>query len=604
MWLTFAVIACSIVAYATEKWSIEGISLASIVALLIVFVFVPQTGDAQVTAASLLEGFANPALITVLALLVLGQSLFNTDALEAPTRWLTQLGGQSNLRTIFAILVVTVATSAFLNNTPVVVMLIPIVLAIAAKRDFSASRVLMPLSFAGILGGMITLIGSSTNLLVAGVANRYGVQLGFFDFAVPGLIIAVIGIVYLMFVLPWILGNNAANRGKHVQSSGRQFVSQIHIDENHPLRGMKSAHGLFPQLQDLTIRSIQRDGDTVLPPFEDLELRAGDVMVVAATRNALMAALASGAASLPRISPDAVNNERASDQLDGVVREFTVAEAVVAPGSRYAGRTVDASRIRVNYGTMILGVQRRSAMTRGLVRDIRLEPGDTLLVGGLNEDLERLRESRDLLLLERSALEVPLRKKAPFAITIFALVIFMSATGMAPIVAASMIGAYAVIATGCLSIRQAARSFDRQIFMMVGASLASATALEQTGGAAYLAGTVVDALAGFSTIIVLSALFAATALLTNVLSNNATAVLFTPIAIGIAQQLNAPIEPFVICIILAANCSFATPVGYQTNLLVMGPGKYQFRDFLRAGLPLVFIVWLTFSLIAPLLYSI
>ena len=275
----------------------------------------------------------------------------------------------------------------------------------------------------------------------------------------------------------------------------------------------------------------------------------------------------------------------------------------MAPGSRYAGRTIEASRIRATYGTMILGLQRRSVMTRGLVRAIRLEPGDTLLIGGLPEDIERLRASRELLLLEQSAGEVPLRAYAPRAILIFALVIATASLSILPIVVASLLGAYAVIASGCLSIRQAARSFDRQIYMMVGASLAAALALERTGGAAFLATAFVDIMEGQSASMILSALFIITAFLTNILSNNATAVLFTPIAIGIAQKLGVPLEPFIVCIIFAANCSFATPVGYQTNLLVLGPGRYRFRDYLRSGIPLIILLWMVFSIFAPFYYD-
>ncbi|MEL6752031.1 MAG: SLC13 family permease, partial [Pseudomonadota bacterium] len=223
---------------------------------------------------------------------------------------------------------------------------------------------------------------------------------------------------------------------------------------------------------------------------------------------------------------------------------------------------------------------------------------------GLPDDIERLRFSRELLLLERSASEVPLSRYAPRAIAIFAAVVAAASLGIVPIVVASLVGAYAMIASGCLSIRQAARSFDRQIFMMVGASLAAATALEGTGGAAYLANGVVTAMAGAPPAVVLSVLFAFIALLTNILSNNATAVLFTPIAIGIAQRLGLPLEPFVVCVILAANCSFATPVGYQTNLLVLGPGRYRFSDYLRTGIPLIVLLWLVFSLVAPMWYGV
>ncbi|MEM1317959.1 MAG: SLC13 family permease, partial [Pseudomonadota bacterium] len=210
---------------------------------------------------------------------------------------------------------------------------------------------------------------------------------------------------------------------------------------------------------------------------------------------------------------------------------------------------------------------------------------------------------RELLLLEQSAGEVPLRAYAPRAIAIFACVIIAASSGVMPIVAAALVGAYAVIASGCLSIRQAANSFDRQIFMMVGASLAAAIAMERTGGAAAIANGVVSLMEGQSPAMVISALFLVTALLTNVLSNNATAVLFTPIAIGIANRLNVPPEAFLICIIMAANCSFATPVGYQTNLLVLGPGRYKFSDYLKAGIPLIILLWIVFSIAAPIYYD-
>lgn len=602
MWLTFAVIACTIIAFASERWSIEGISLATIAVLLAIFTLIPQSGDSVLTAPDLLMGFANPALITVLALLVIGQALFNTDALERPARMLSQLGGSSAKRTIFVLLVAAGVTSAFLNNTPVVVMFIPIIVAIAAQRNFSASSALMPLSFVGILGGMTTLIGSSTNLLVAGVAERYGIAIGFFDFTIPGMVLAGVGLLYVLFVMPLILQNREGAESS-TATSGKQFLAQIEVTTGHALEGETSVHGMFPALSEITVRSVYRDQKPILPPFEDVTLELGDVVVVAATRRSLTKALSQGAASLPEMRVEEVDPERRTDSLMSIKEEFTLAEAVVAPGSRFAGRTVEASRIRRTYGTMVLGVQRRSGMARGLMRETRLEPGDTLLVGGLPDDLENLRASRELLLLERSMANVPLRAKAPRAIGIFALVIAAASTGLVPIVAASLIGAYAVIASGCLSIRQAAKSFDKQIFMMVGASLAAATAMERTGGAAFVADGVVGMLDGQSAAFVLSALFLVTALLTNVLSNNATAVLFTPIAIGIAQNLNAPVEPFIVCIIFAANCSFATPVGYQTNLLVLGPGRYSFIDYVKTGLPLLFLLWIIFTLFAPSWYG-
>ena len=604
MWATFAIILCTIVAFAIERWAIELVSLAAVVAFVLLFSAFPmQGGPTEVLPADLLAGFANPALATVLALLIIGQALFNTDALEKPTKWISQLGGSNGRRTIIILLVLAAITSAFLNNTPVVVMFIPIVTAIARQRDFAASKALMPLSFIGILGGMTTMIGSSTNLLVAGVASKAGLEIGFFDFTIPGVMLATIGGIYVIFIMPMILGRDGNNDQAASPQNGKQFVAQIEITEDHALRGEKSIAGMFPNLTDMTVRSVLREGRPMLPPFDDIELDLGDIVIVAATRTALTRALAMGEASLPVMPKHDRNLQRDSDEMTEVGKNFTLAEAIVAPGSRYGGRTIENSRIRATYGTMVIGLQRRASMGRTLMRETRLEPGDTLLIGGMPEDLERLRQSHDLILLEWSAAEVPIKAFAPRAIAIFAAVIASASLGLLPIVVASLAGAFAMIATGCIDIRQSARAFDRQIFMLVGASLAAATALESTGGAAFLANNAATALQGQAPAVVLSLLFLFTAILTNILSNNATAVLFTPVAIGLADAIGAPREAFVVCIIFAANCSFATPVGYQTNLLVMGPGQYRFSDFLKSGIPLVIILWLSFSFIGPWYYK-
>lgn len=604
MWATFAIILCTIVAFAIERWAIELVSLAAVVAFVLLFSAFPmQGGPMEVLPADLLAGFANPALATVLALLIIGQALFNTDALEKPTKWISRLGGSNGRRTIIILLVLAAITSAFLNNTPVVVMFIPIVTAIARQRDFAASKALMPLSFIGILGGMTTMIGSSTNLLVAGVASKAGLEIGFFDFTIPGVMLATIGSIYVIFVMPMILGRDGNNDQAASPQNGKQFVAQIEITEDHALRGETSLAGMFPNLTDMTVRSVLRAGKPILPPFDDIELDLGDIIIVAATRTALTRALAMGEASLPVMPEHDRNLQRDSDELTEVGKNFTLAEAIVAPGSRYGGRTIENSRIRATYGTMVIGLQRRASMGRSLMRETRLEPGDTLLIGGMPEDLERLRQSHDLILLEWSAAEVPIKAFAPRAIAIFAAVVASAALGLLPIVVASLAGAFAMIATGCINIRQSARAFDRQIFMLVGASLAAATALESTGGAAFLANNAASALQDQAPALVLSLLFLFTAILTNILSNNATAVLFTPVAIGLADAIGAPREAFVICIIFAANCSFATPVGYQTNLLVMGPGQYRFSDFLKSGIPLVIILWLSFSFIGPWYYK-
>ncbi len=604
MWATFAVIAAAIVAYVTEKVPLELTAISIVVAFLLLFTVVPYRGPdgaALIEPQHLLAGFASPALFTVLALLVIGQGLFQTGALDSFAQRVGVWGGTSFTLALTTVLLATGVLSAFMNNTPVVVLMLPVLAAIASRANLSPSRVMIPLSYISILGGTVTLIGSSTNLLVAGVSRDLGGPIiGFFDFAGIGLILAAVGAAYVILVLPRILPARATMI-QEVGAQGRQFITQIVIGPNHPLLGESAVAGMFPTLKRMTVIMVQRDHQALLPPFEDVTLADGDIVVVAATRSVLMAAL-KGNNSL--IDPG--HDEAAARSVDEAVSgasALVLAEAVIAPGSRFIGRTIEQAALHTLTGCVVLGIQRQSRMIRMRMSDIRLEAGDVLLVSGSTRQVDGLRQSRDVILLESSTTEVPLTERAGRAIAIFLAVVVMAASGLLPISVAAIAGAMAMVPAGCLNIRQAARAFDRRIYLLIGSSLAMAVPLEVTGGAAYIAMGAVGLLMDQSLAFLLSALFLLIAVMTNVLSNNATAVLFTPIALSLAHQVGADPFPFLVTVILAANCSFATPIGYQTNLLVMAPGHYRFADFLRGGVPLVILLWLTFSLVAPWYYT-
>ena len=602
MALTFVVIAATIVLYAMERFRIEAVALGSVIALIVIFTLLPlETETGRLGPADFLAGFANPALITVMALLTIGQALFQTDALDKPTQLLLRLFRGSKIGATTPLLLVVGAISAFLNNTPVVVMFLPVLVALANAQGTSPTKVLMPLSFITILGGMTTLIGSSTNLLVADVAGRTGdVELKFFTFTPLGASLAAIGVVYIVFIMPKLLKPRRTMADElQTSAGGKQFIAQIAISYDHPLVGTKSVAGMFPSLKDMTVRLVQRGEKPYLPPFENLTLEPGDTVIVAATRTALTKALSARHSIIASDSAD----QQASEEKPAGEGTATLAEAVVAPGSRLIGRTTAQASLRAETGCVVLGLQRRSRMPRMAMTDIRLEAGDVLLLAGTLGDIESLRGNHDVLLLDWSAAEVPQRQYAPRALIVFMLVILAAASGVVPIVTAALVGAFAMLAGGCLNVRQALRAIDSRIFLLIGASLAAATALEKTGGAEAVAEALVTAMDGQSPTVILSALFLLIAVLTNILSNNATAVLFTPIAAGIAARTGVDPEAFIICLIFAANCSFATPIGYQTNLIVMGPGHYRFSDFLRAGAPLVLIIWISFTLLAPWYYS-
>ncbi|MEC9343962.1 MAG: SLC13 family permease, partial [Pseudomonadota bacterium] len=418
MWATIAIISVTVACYAVERWPIESVSLASIGAFLLLFSILPEgTGPSP---GELVAGFAHPALVTVLALLIVGQALFNTDALDTPSTWLATLVGGGPMRTLTILLVVASVISAFLNNTPVVVMFIPVMSMLARQRNFSESKALMPLSFATILGGMTTLMGSSTNLLVAGSAASSGLEINFFDVTAMGSILAGVGLVYVILVLPRLLRRRSGMAEEIRPVTGKQFITQIEISAGHPLEGAQSRGGLFKELAQMTVRAVLRDDIPVLPPFEDVTLKPGDVVIVAATRVALTKALSTGSTGVPGAGADEGEEEGPLEA------DFTIAEAVVAPGSRYAARTIQGAGIRANDGVVVLGIQRKSYMQRTSLAQIRLEPGDTILVGGQPQDVARLRSSRDLLLLEWSTAQVPMRRFASRALAIFAAVAGLS----------------------------------------------------------------------------------------------------------------------------------------------------------------------------------
>ena len=594
LWLTLGLIAVAVVAYASERLPIELVSATAVAALLLLFHFRPipaPGGENVLDAGALLAGFANPALIAVLGLLVIGQGMVRTGALDRAIRRLIVLRRHHPATTIGLTLLAVIVLSAVLNNTPVVVIFIPIMTALAERMGRSASGVMIPLSYAAILGGMTTLIGSSTNLLVSSTALGLGFPaIGFFDFTIPGLVLAAVGFVYVALVAPRILPDRASPAKALVEGGGKQFLAQIEVRQGGILIGERAVAGMFEALPDVTVRLIQRGEHAFLPPFDGVVLRPGDEIVLAATRKALTEVVEHA----PELFHADVDIDPASQ---------TIGEVVVAPASRMIGRSLTQLGFHYQTHCIVLGIQRRSRMIRARMDEIRLDAGDVLLVNGRYVDIVALRANRDVLLLERSTRELADRTKVGRAIAIFAAVVALSASGIVPIVICAVAGAAAMVVSGCLNIHQAARAMDRQIIFLVGAALALGAAMSATGGAAYLAHTIVSAFGGAGAAVTISVLFLLIAVLTNILSNNATAVLFTPIALGAASELGVDPRVFLYAVIFAANCSFVTPMGYQTNLLVMGPGHYRFADFVRAGAPLVLVIWVAFSLFVPWYYG-
>ncbi len=605
LWAVMGIILVAIGVYASDKLPIEMVSVLVLLTIVGLFQFIPYTLDnGRIVQPSIfLQGLANPALIAVLALLVLGQAIVNTGSLDIITRLIFKWFGKLYWLAIIIALLGVLAISGFINNTPTVIVFIPIMMAIAKEMKMSASKVMIPLSYASMLGGSLVLVGSSTNLLVSGALVNMDMQpLGMFDFTMPAAVIAGVGFVYIILILPRLLPNRAPLASDVMGDDKKEFVIQLEVPVKSELIGKSVSDPDLLGVDGATFKMLQRREHAYLPPFnEELTVKPFDVLVVTVTKESLLELVSRQDKSMfGRIA--ALNAEL--EDGDEAAENLTVVEVLIAPASKMVGQSIEQIGFYHNHHCTVVGIQRRSRMITSRMTESRLAAGDVLMVMGTRDDVEALRGNNDMMLMEWSRRELPSKKMARRANAIFAAVIALSASEVMPVYVSSMMGAVACVLTGCLTARQAVRAIDIQVIVLVVAGMAMATALEVTGGASFLAKELISAMVDFHPVWIMSALFALMAVLTNVLSNNATALIFTPIAVSSAISLGMPPEMFVYAVIFAANCcSFASPIGYQTNLLVMGPGHYKFADYLKAGIPLMVIVWATYTVYAAVVYG-
>jgi di/tricarboxylate transporter len=618
MWYVLGLTLLAVVLFVREDMPLEIISSVLLCALLLfgqIFPLPDIHGHNQLDSMALLSGFANPSLIAVLALLVMGQAMIHTDALRVVTSLFTVTSKKMVWVSIIGIFIFVMVVSAFLNNTPLVIIAIPLLQTLSNSAGFSQSRVMIPLSFAAILGGMTTLIGSSTNLLVSSSMTELGYEpLGFFDFIIPGSILAATGFLYVVLVVPRLLPDRTT-MVRELQGDTKEFVAELDITTGSKLIGMECIEGKFPKLGDLRTKLIQRAGHLILPPFEGYKIEDGDTLIIAATRDTLSTLLANYPGFVLSEEKRAVlmDGEEEEDSINAPEGAETriLAEIMISPTSRLVDMTLEHVGFAKQYEVAVLGIQRRARAVRRKLGRLRLEAGDVLLIAGKQSAINAMRSTADFIVLSGSKKDIPRLGKAPLATFIFFGAIASAAMGVLSIPVAAITGAVAMIMTGCMSLRQATRAIDRKIFLLVGAMLALGTALQATGGAEYIAEQLINLPFVTSPLSMLAVLFLVVALCTNLLTNNACAILFTPIAMNLANNISMPSTfthdlnfIFAITIIFAANCSFASPIGYQTNLLVMGPGHYKFRDFIKSGVPLIFLLWGVYILIAKYYFGI
>jgi di/tricarboxylate transporter len=579
-WYALAVVIAATGLLAFTRIGPDLIMLAALTALLVAGVL---------PAADALSGFANPGLATIAVLYVVVSGLIETGAATA-------LGGRllGQARTVTVaqsrLMLSVAAFSAFLNNTPLVAMLIPTVQDWAKRNRISVSKLMIPLSYAAILGGTCTVIGTSTNLVVTGlVATQTELApIRFFEIAWVGLPTALIGILYVVGASRWLLPERRPPMQE--RSNAREYALEMVVEARSPLIGRSIEEAGLRRLHGVFLAEIERAG-TVLPAVAPTErLQDNDRLVFVGGVDSVV--------DLYKIkglvpAPDQVF------KLDSPRAERLLIEAVVSRSSPVIGQTIRDSRFRTRYDAVVVAVARGGERIPGRIGDIRLEPGDTLLIESKSSFVERNRDSRDFILVSPLVDSSPPRhERAALAVIILAAMVAAVSIAGVPMLSAALVAGGLMLLARCTTGPLARRSIDWQVLVVIGASIALSTALERTGAAASLAGSWLS-VGGSDPRLTLAAVYGITALLTALITNAAAAALIFPLAAAAASALGVDFRPFVIAIMMAASASFVTPIGYQTNLMVYGPGGYHFSDYVRIGLPLNLLLWLAAMLVIP-----
>ncbi len=594
-------IVAALILFTRERLPLEASSLTVLIVLTTGFYFFPYNSDGvPLGPDQFFAAFGNEALISVCALLIIGKGLETTGALRPVAMIISNTWSIRPMLALLLMLLAVALLSAFVNDTPIVVLMIPILVGISLRAKLPASKMLLPMGLATIIGGMSTTIGTSTNLLVVGIAEDLGLdRFSVFEFVQPVLIVGGFGLAYVWIVVPRLIPQRDLPM---TDTKPRIFSAQLLIKEGSIAADKSLSEVLARTKGEMKIESVRRSDTLFLAKLPTTRLQVGDRLFLRDTAENLKRFEDQLNATLYSVSD---TEHPINDATPLTAEGQQLAELVITGSSPLHMRTLGDARIAERYNLLPLAVHRaRSPGTKvaGDIDKIRMRAGDVLLVQGSRNSIDALKVGGDALVLDGTT-NLPSPHHAKRALAAFAFVVATAALGIMPISLSALIGVGLMLATGCLTWRDAARSLPTAVIMIIVASLALGKALVGTGTAEFLAAGFVGIASGLPPAVILSAFMLTVAVLTNIVSNNAAAVIGTPIAIATANQLGVDPVPFVLAVLFGANMSFVTPFGYQTNLLIMSAGGYRFTDFVRAGLPLAIIMWAGFSLVLPLFYD-
>ncbi|NOR24116.1 MAG: SLC13/DASS family transporter [Desulforhopalus sp.] len=587
IWITSAILLFTIYLLITEKISVDLTAIGIMVLLVVSRILSPKEA---------IGGFANPAVITVGAMFVVSKGMMRTGGVEFLGRKIIKVaGGNYKLALIIILLSVAIA-SAFINNTPVVILFIPVVMTMCCEYGLSPSKFLIPVSYASILAGTCTLIGTSTNIIISDLSVSFGYDgLSMFELSSLGVPLAIAGIIFLYFVAPKVLPALANPICQLQDSAHRQYLAELKIPEKSNLIGKNPEDVFGEKYSSINVIELIKKSHIYHPNRHKIAITAADILLVKGSLNDLVAILHNEQVELPTSEKGLVLGA----QKDAPI----VVELIISPHSTLRGQQLLKTNLAKDPDVNIIAVKRTNLhLSERQIHDVRLQTGDILLIWCHESKLASIRSNTEYVVIEDVYEELVHKRKAAWAIINFVCMIGTATLGIADIMTCALTAAFLMIITGCLQMRDAYRALQGDVLLLIAGTIALGTAMQKTGASQLYAESFLSFFSGFSPAIVLGAIILLTSICTQILSNNATAVLLLPIAISTALGIGVDPKPFIVGICFGASACFATPMGYQTNLMVYGPGGYSFMDYMKLGIPLNIFVVVASTLLIPLIW--
>jgi di/tricarboxylate transporter len=586
--LVSSILILALVFLFTEKMTVDMVGIGIIVALMLTRLLTPIEA---------VRGFANPAVITVGAMFIISRGMIRTGTVAFLAKTMIGLSrGNRNLMMLVVLLVAALA-SAFINNTPVVVLFIPIILSLSCQYDFSPSKLMIPLSYASILGGTCTLIGTSTNIIVSDLSDLYGYgKLSMFELSYLGVPLALAGIAFIYLTARYVMPEHAVPVCELSESDHRKYLAELKIPRGSPVIGKNPAPFMAQKYPGIEVFELIRYSHVFYPKEEEGAVTAADdLLLVKGALNDLVAILNDKVVELSQ-SAEVFNFAAPADKS-------LIVEMIVPPQSSLVGEKVRNTELHRDPDFHVMAIKRGYLRHyEKQIHDVNLRTGDILLVRCPENRLDDLRRTGDFIIVEDVHHEIILKSKARWALLIFVGIVGAASTGIADIMACAVTGVFLMILTGCIKLRDAYRAVQGDVLLLIVGVIALGAAMGKTGASELYAEGFLRMFHGAGPAMVLGGFLLLTSLSTQLLSNNAAAVLLLPIAVSTALALGVSPKPFIIAVCFGASACFSTPIGYQTNLLVFGPGNYRFRDYLKLGIPLNILVIGMGTLLIPVIW--